>query len=204
MIGTAMTDYSDYQNEKVVEISSPQKSMGKASIIIFLLLFLLVVGLLSLSAGYFFGKATATKPEVKKTTVKAPAAPVGKDVYFDSDEGYSVTYLKAWKAEGKNGTTAGVVVKKDSSSVELSIGTEQSYTLSKDQKSKLSATKKVDVTINGKTLSMSEYSFKDSSFITSATLPATTNSPQVSILIKAENQESYDQAKEIVQSLTFL
>lgn len=191
------------QAERVVELDSPQKVIGKPNLVLTILIFLLVFVGLAFAVGFLFGKAELNQAVVvskEKATTKNSA---GQVTFQDPKENYSIVYPESWKGTEKLGNTPGILIETEGSSVELWLRVEQPFSLSAEQKEALSAANKVKIKVGGKEIEMTEYAYKTGAFFSVAVLPVTTETTLATFWIKASDQEAYNTTKTIVQSFKF-
>lgn len=189
--------------ERVVELDANNEKVGKIALTFSLLIFLLVFVGLAFGTGYFIGRLKSTST---KTVSKEPSTTKtenGKTTFEDKNEGYSLVFPEAWKSKEKEGKAPGVTLTTEGASIELWLRVEQPYTFAKEQKDAIVKTNKLKIKVNGKEVEMTEHVYNTGGFFTVIVLPATEAKPIATFWIKANDEELYTAAKEIVQSFKF-
>ena len=191
------------QNDKVVEISSPQIPVSKFRLTLTILIFLLIFAGLAFGSGYFFGRAQL---QAKQTTVSGKSTSrtvAGKTTFENPSEKFSIVFLENWKATERQSGIPGVLIQNEANSVELWLRVEQPFNLSKEQQESISATNKIKIRINEKEIELTEYVYNTGGYFSVAVLPATTKTTLATFWIKATDKENYTAALEIVKSFKF-
>ncbi len=181
-----------------------KKQTGTFSLVVALISFLLVVTTLSLVSGYLAGQYFSnSKNKNSSKTATTSATLKGKKQFTDSDNGYSFSYPDSWQASKRAAGIPGANISFDKTSVEFWIGVDQPAALSTEQKAALVATNHPTLKIGTQNATTTEYIYTAGNYFSVIKMPAQNNNPLVCFWIRAENQASYNQAKEIVQSFSF-
>lgn len=188
------------QNEKVVEIPSPQTAVSKLSLTLTILVFLLVFVGLSFGVGYFFGRVESNSAPAttggKSTTKTAD----NKTTFENPNEKYSIVFPESWKATERQYGIPGVLIQNETNSIELWLRVEQSFSLNQEQKDSITATNKVKIKVSGKEIELTEYVYNTGGFFSVVVLPATTETPLATFWIRTTDKENYTSALDIVKS----
>ena len=189
----------------VVDIGSPEKPENFTNIAIVLFILLALLGTAAFGGGFVIGRATLTdnQPVLQK---QAPTTKASGDntIYTDSANRYSLTFPNDWKQQTNSDGTVGVSVNSQTASVQLWLGVEQEVGFSAEQKAAIDKTTKVDLTVNGTKITLTEYLYKAGNYFAVGKLASTSKNPPVTFFIKADDQGSYQVAKGIVSSFKFL
>lgn len=191
------------QNERVVEISSPQTNTGRFAPVLSILIFLLVFVNLAFGIGYFVGKSQSNTQTPVSNDKANTTSEGGKTTFSDPKENYSLVFPDSWKATEKLTSSPGVLLETKGGSVELWLKIDQPFSLAKEQKESIVTTNKVKIKVNDKEIEMTEHVYNTGSFFTVVILPATTKTSLATFWIKAQDKETYTAAKEIVGSFKF-
>lgn len=192
-----------FSDSRVVEISSPQKTITKPNLVLSILIFLLVFVTLGFGVGYFIGKAQSNAATQVSSEKSTSTTKDGQTTFTDPKEGYSIVFPDTWKLTEKVTSAPGVLLEHEKNTVELWLRIEQPYSLSQEQTDSISTTKKVKITVNGRDIEMTEHAYKTGGFFSVVILPATTETPLATFWIKAIDQDGYTAALEIVKSFKF-
>lgn len=191
--------------EQVVEISSPQKPVNSVVSVLTLLGLLLLLAAISYFIGFSLGKTFAPQTQLKADSKKTmlSAKKNGDSLFSDTYYNYEITFPNTWKATLLDETTREIKLESEEGVLEMWLVFNQQIELSKQQKDGLQKTNQTKLQVNSKTITASEYVFDNGSFLTSGTIASTTNTPEVSFLLKSYNQKTYEVEKGIIKSFTF-
>lgn len=197
-----METASEKQLEVALKTFKPR--VGTAATLFTILISLLLLTLLALGVGYLWGKFQSLPKtgEKKQESVKKEAQ-LGKGVYSDTVNGFSLNYPNPWTAEKRSSGIPGLKLSQEASTVEIWLSVSQPVTLSSEQKEALVTTNQLNLKIDNRTAKMTEYIYSAGNYFSIVTLATVGQKPLVTFWVKAESQEIYNQAKEIVQSFTF-
>lgn len=184
-------------------MAQPKVSTDQPKLVFTLLLLLLVFVVIGFGVGFIIGRLQANAGSNNPTGKSSSTTTAGKTTFVDPKDKYSIVFPENWKVTEKTTSVPGVIIERDKNSVELWIRVEQPLSLSQEQKDALSSTNKVKLKINGKEVEMTEYAYKTGGYFSTVILPATETTTIATFWIKAVDQESYNSAKEIVQSFKF-
>jgi len=193
------------ESQKTVELKLIRPKSTQAATLFTILALLLFLTLLALGTGYLWGKfqSLPQKAETEQKAVDKKEAPLGKLVYTDAGNGFSLYYPDSWQATKRAAGVPGLVLTRDSSSIEIWLAVSQPVILSSEQKEALVTTNQLTLKVDTRAAKMTEYIYSAGNYFSIITLSAQGQKPLVTFWIKTENQEVYTQAKEIAQSLTF-
>ncbi len=188
---------------RIIEISSPQKPVGRLNLTLTLLLLLLIFVSLAFATGFFLGRVQSSTKKEQSTGKSSTTTTEGKTTFTSQKEKYSIVFPETWKATEKTSLTPGIVVESGTTSVELWLKVEQPYSLSKEQLEAITATNKVKIKVNSQDFEMTQYSYNTGGFFSVLVIPATVSTPIATFWLKAPDKDSYTTALETVQSFKF-
>lgn len=198
-----MNEAQAFENERIIEITSPQKPVSNFSLAFSLFLILVVPTIIFFAAGYFYGRSTITPEPAKESKPATITKTEAGTTYTDIIEGYTLTFPTGWEATQKTDDVPGVLVESEDASVEIFLRVKQPYSFDDDQKKAIVKTTKTDITINGEKLKVSENIYDTGGNFSVVELPATEQNPLVTFWFRAADSASNKKAQEIAQSFKF-
>ncbi len=181
------------------------KKTNKFVISFVLLLLLIFFSGFAFGTGYLWGKFqsfSGTKNVKLESTT--PAKNMLQNVYEDKSNKFKLSYPYGWNATKRSSGIPGVVFFKNKSSVEVWLSVDQPVTFSSEQKSAIVVTNSLSLKIEEQTAKMTEYIYTAGNYFSIIKFSdKDTSRPLVTIWLKAEDQKTYFQTKEIAQSFIF-
>jgi len=190
----------------VIQVTPPHSKSETRSLIFSIAIVTLVIGLVAFVIGFTIGKINIVASNTKAPKISTPSAAVeGWAIYSDKDALFSISHPKEWEAKKHEASDyEGVKIASKKGSVDFWLLVDQPFLLGEKHKKVIESEEDINITIDGREASGTQFNYKAGNFFIVVVLPNTENTPQVTFWLEADDSKTREEAEKIVESFEFL
>jgi hypothetical protein len=194
------------ETEKIIQVESPVSAGSQRSLYTSLAILAGVLGLLAFSVGFGIGKINLSISNSPTLTTTTPSAKIeGGGVYVDEESQFAISYPKKWEVEKHDASDyAGVKLISNKGSVDLWLLVDQPFLLGAKHQKAIESDEELTLSINDLEVKGTQFNYKAGNFFVVSVLPDSTNSPQVTFWLEADDEKTKEEVISITQSFEFL
>ena len=195
-----------HEREKIIQVESPKTKGTDRSLYIHLAILAIGIGFLGFILGFGIGKINLSISDTSIPTSATPSAKIkGGGVYVDEENLFAISYPTKWeikKHADSDFPGAKFISKKGS--VDFWLLADQPYLLGSKHRKAIESEEEFAVTVDDREIKGTQFNYKAGNFFMVLVLPGTTNSPQVTFWLEADDEKTKEESLSIVQSFEFL